>query len=401
MKKIIIYKITSLLLLCLAISGCTEQYVLQTDTYESALVVEATMTNEMKRQEIKITRTYRLEEHAPQVETGAEVTVTDSDGNLYHFVEEEGLYVSENTFQAVPGKTYRLNIDTADGKSYTSTNETLTPVNEMQNVVPTVQSKNGQRGVGIVVSAFDPTGNSKYYRYEYEETYKIISPVWDDERTILLPFETGQQHQGIGIIPRVGETQTCYGTKASDDIIQTTTTGLGEDRVNFAVRFISNQNYIITHRYSILVRQYVQNLAAYTFYKTLKELSGSESILSQNQPGFFYGNLKSSDNPNEKVIGFFEVASVSSRRVFFNYADLFPGEPEPPYFEDCTIKEFKNCFNQNDPECKGAALISVIGGNDLLYVDSDSNQTYFFMVRPACGDCTTFASNIRPSFWTD
>jgi hypothetical protein len=399
MKKPSIY--TIVLLLFGMVSGCTEQYALQTNTYENALVVEATMTNELKKQHIKITRTYRLEENAPQVETNAEVNVTDSDGNQYHFEEENGLYVSQNEFAAIPGKTYRLNIVTSDGKSYNSTNETLTPVNAMESVVPTVQYKNGEKGVGIVVNAYDATANSKYYRYEYEETYKIISPVWDDERTILLPFEAGQQHQGIGIIPRVGETQTCYGTKNSDDIIQTSTNDLGEDRVKFTMRFISNQNYIITHRYSILVRQYVQNLAAYSYYKTLKELSGSESILSQNQPGFFYGNMKSSDNPNEKVIGFFEVASVSSKRIFFNYADLFPGEPLPPYFEDCKVREFKNCFNQNDPECKGAALISVIGSNDLLYVDSDSNQAYFFMVKPACGDCTTFASNIRPSFWTD
>jgi hypothetical protein len=399
MKKFLIHTII-LLLLCVT-SGCTEQYVMQTNTFESALVVEATMTNELKKQEIKITRTYRLEENVPEVESNAEVNVSDNDGNQYHFAEENGLYVSENEFQAVAGKTYRLTIVTSEGKSYSSTVETLTPVNEMQTVIPKVQTNNGDRGVAIMVNSFDPTSQSKYYRYEYEETYKIIAPAWDDDRAILLPFEPGDEHQGIAVIPRVGETQTCYATKKSDDIIQATTTELAEDRVNFPVRFISNKNYIITHRYSILVRQYVQNLAAYTFYKTMKQLSGSESILSQNQPGFFYGNMKSTDNPNEKVIGFFEVASVSSKRIFFNYVDLFPGEPLPPYVADCKIREFKNCFNPFDPDCKGAALISVIGSNDLVYVDSDSQQAYFFMVNPPCGDCTTFASNVRPAFWTD
>jgi hypothetical protein len=57
----------------------------------------------------------------------------------------------------------------------------------------------------------------------------------------------------------------------------------------------------------------------------LKELSGSDGILSQNQPGFFFGNIKSVENPNEKVIGYFEVSSVSSQRIFFNYEDVFPG----------------------------------------------------------------------------
>jgi uncharacterized protein DUF4249 len=388
------------LLLLFAMGSCTEQYVMQSDTFESALVVEATLTNEMKNQQVRITRTYRLEEKAPTIEPGAEVTVTDSDGNEYLFEATGGPYVSTTAFQAVPGRTYRLHIITSDGKTYNSQGEELTAENPMQSVVPTVSSKNGDRGVSIIVNSFDPAFNSKYYRYEYEETYKIIAPEWDDERAILVSGAPGEP-QGISIIPRVGESKICYGTANSIDIIQTSTTGLNQDRVNFPVRFLSNKNYIITHRYSILVRQYVQSLAAYTFYKTLKEISGNASILSQNQPGFFYGNVKSADNPNEKVIGFFEVASVSSQRVFFNYADLFPGEPEPPYIVDCRIREFKNCFNPTDPECKGAALQSVIGSNDLLYVDSDGSMTYFFMVAPPCGDCTRIGSNIRPDFWTE
>ena len=392
-------RITMLFLLpILMLSGCTEQFILQTENFEDAIVVEATLTNELKQQEIKISHTYKLEATTPIIETGAQVYVTDSDGNQYDFEENGDLYQSTLPFKAEPGKAYRLNITTQNGKTYQSSSEVLTTENPMQEVTPTVMQKDGQRGVGIVVNCYDPSNSSKYYRYDYVETYKIIAPQWDNDKTILTQDSNGT---GILIVPRTEETQTCYSTVSSTDIIQTSTNDLSEDRVNFAMRFISNQNYIITHRYSIRVRQYVQSLAAYTFYKTLKESSGSGSILSQNQPGFFYGNMKSVDNPNEKVIGFFEVASVSSQRIFFNYADLFPGEPRPPYFTACDIRQYKYCFDFNDPDCKGAALLSSIGSNSLVYVDSDGNQTYFFMVLPPCGDCTTFSSNIKPSFWID
>ena len=187
------------------------------------------------------------------------------------------------------------------------------------------------------------------------------------------------------------------------DIILTSTNALSEDRVNFPVRFISNQNYIIMHRYSILVRQYIQNLEAYTFYKTLKDLSGTENILSQNQPGFFNGNLKSLDNPNEKVIGFFEVSSVSSKRIFFNYEDLFPNEPKPPYIDECEIRNWVLCFDSTNPDCKGFQLLSSIETNQLLYFDHYlyTNGIYkvYKMVPPPCGDCTSFSSNLIPSFW--
>lgn len=401
MKKTIPYIIPLVLFLFFIVTGCTEQYVLQTNTFESAIVVEATLTNELKQQQIKITRTYRLEESGPTIESGAEVNVTDDNGIVYHFEEENGVYLSTTAFEAKPGTVYRLSIITSDGKSYSSSAEKLTTVNPMQSVVPTIQYKNGAKGVGIVINSFDPTATSQFYRYEYEETYKIIAPEWDDERAILAPFVPGER-QGILVIPREGETRTCYTTKNSDDIIQTTTNSQGEDRVNYAVRFISSKDPIITHRYSILVRQYVQNLAAYTFYKTLKELSGSESILSQNQPGFFYGNVRSTDNPNEKVVGFFEVASVSSQRIFFNFTDLFPQDPLPPYFTDCKVKEYLYCFDQQfNPNCKGAALNSIVASGSMVYVDSDFQQTIFFMVAPPCGDCTRISSNIKPSFWID
>jgi hypothetical protein len=125
----------------------------------------------------------------------------------------------------------------------------------------------------------------------------------------------------IALVPSPLDIQICYGSKKSVDIIQTSTTNLQEDRVNFPVRFISDQSYIISHRYSILVRQYVQSIEAFTFYKTLKEISSSSSVLSPKQPGFVNGNIKCVTDTESKVIGFFDVSSVSSKRMFFNYAD--------------------------------------------------------------------------------
>lgn len=386
------------MLLFLALTGCTEQYVLQTNTFESAIVVEATITNEFKKQRIKITRTYRLEENYPTNVTDAEVSVTDSDGKEYVFEEAAGSYVSISEFAAIPGKTYRLNIVTNDGKTYNSTAESLTTINPIEAIVPKVQTKNGTRGVFIYVNSQDPQNTSKYYRYEYEETYKIIAPKWNSDKAITVPGETPSDHREIVLQPRGSEeTRICYSSERSNGIIQTTTSSQNEDRIDFPVRFISEKNAIISNRYSILVRQYIQNLASYTFYKTLKEISGSENILSQTQPGFFYGNMKSIDNPNEKVIGFFEVSSVSSKRIFFNYEDLFPGQQLPPYFTDCTVKEFKFCFASGVSECKGNELLSAINANTLLYYGNINDR--YFMVVPMCGDCTTFSSNTVPSFW--
>jgi hypothetical protein len=52
-----------------------------------------------------------------------------------------------------------------------------------------------------------------------------------------------------------------FHNKKSDKIILTSTNDLSEDRVIFPVRFIKDSDYTIANRYSILVKQYVQNLA--------------------------------------------------------------------------------------------------------------------------------------------
>ena len=397
MQALSLNRVLILLLFSMAMLGCTEQYVLQTNTFEDALVIEATITNELKTQQIKISRTYRFEEDAPTFESGAQVYVTDDLDTQYDFEESNGIYTSTSQFQALPDRSYRLNIITAQGKTYRSDGQILTPSNDLQSVVASVKTKNGQRGVAITANSFNPDATSQFYRYEYEETYKIKTPNWDS--SIATVVDSSPNDTIVLVTRDDTEIRTCYSTDTSYDIIQTSTVGLSEDRVNFDFRFISDQNAIISHRYSVLVRQYVQNLEAYTFYKTMKELSSSGSILSQNQPGFFYGNIKSQDNPDEKVLGFFEVASVSSRRIFFNYVDLFPGEDIPPYFVDCASKIFKFCFVSADPECRGNQLLSVVRGQDLLYFDLQG--LYYSMVLPPCGDCTTFSSNIVPSFWTE
>jgi hypothetical protein len=398
----LLYKAAALLLFCLSIIGCTEQYVFQTNsTFESIPVVQANITNELKKQEIKITKSYRLEENGPTFEKGAIVYVTDSENNSYEFEQEDfsGLYVSKNPFQAVPGRSYQLNITTTDGKSYSSSSETLTAVNGI-NVEPKIETIDGNKGVQIVVSSYDPNAKSKFYRYEYEETYKIISPYWTPNKLIVDPNDHSQMPNFLRV-PRNKETRICYSTKKSDDIILLNTVGLSEDRINLPIRFIDIKNPIIGERYSILVRQYVQNLESYTFYKTLKSLSTSTSLFSQVQPGFNYGNLKSTSDPNEKIIGYFEVSSISSKRIFFNFRDIFTTEANfPPFFVDCTPVELANCWVK---DCAGYTILALVRSavpEFVYYSDRDNLSTIIFVPSP-CGDCTSFSSNIKPLFWID
>ena len=396
-------KIFSFILLIL-LFGCTEPYLLQTSNFEEALVVEATITNEFKKQQIKISKTYRLEENGPVFVENADVTIEDNLGNIYHFIEGDEVYESENEFEAIAGRKYNLKI-VANGKVYTSTQENLTKVNPIENVEVRDLTISGVRGAEIKVKSFDPTNSSKFYRYEFEETYKVIAPKWVPYTVTVDPIT-----KDLIYTPRTYEARTCYSTVKSNELLLHSTTNLSEDRVDFMVRFIPVVNPIIMHRYSILVKQYIQNLEAYTYYNTLKTISGTDGILSQNQPGFFSGNITCTNNPNEKVVGFFDVSSVSSQRIFFNFEDVFPDTIQPDYFVDC----WDNCVEPIEFWCPGTYnycfgfnAINMCTGNvvetflnmtpqrELYY----SGVTTVRLVPQQCGDCTFISSNVVPPFW--
>lgn len=391
MKNKKLKNIVLLVVLAVICNSCTETFPLLTNTYEEALVIEATITNELKTQEIKLTKTAKFEDEKYTPESGAEVFITDDSGNKYAFKDDVDRYISETEFQAVPERKYQLHITTKDGRIFESSPEMLSAINPMQDVKAGVEKKDDLRGVGIRVSSFDPSHKSNYYRYEYEETYKIVTPKWVTTKAIL--DEKGE----IIFVENSTSTKVCYGSKKSADLLLANTNNLSEDSVDFLVRFLSNQDYIITTRYSILVKQYIESLNAYTYYKTLKQITDSGEILSPTQPGVLLGNIKSVNNPNTKIIGYFDVASVSTKRIYFNYTDFFLGEAPPPYVTDCN----EYCYDDIPDPYPCTHMGSISEDLQFGFINFFLQGEHSYWVNAPCGDCTTFASNIKPPFWTD
>ena len=379
--------------------SCVDPFEPSAKIFEDLLVVEAIVTDEFKKQSIILTRSYKFETELPVMETGAMVVVMDNLGNDFQFEETEvGKYVSQNPFKIEGDKEYTLLIVTADGKSYRSTPERLQQPVGIDNVYANrIKDDLGTDGMAISIDNSDNTGLAKYFRYEYEETYKIIAPFWlaydfkivglasVNEMTRVYDFDV-DTGEAVIIAPKDEEERVCYTTNRSNKIILGTTNGLDENRlVNFKIRFIESENYIISHRYSILVKQFVISPDAYNYYRKLRDIASSESLLSQNQYGFLVGNMVSQSNPDEKIIGFFEVSSVSTSRLFFNYKDYYPTESLPPYIN----------------ECRPILSISLIDQVRADLVHFNDRPGELIVIPRECGDCTALGSNVKPEFWID
>jgi hypothetical protein len=387
--------------------SCTEPYALQTENYESAIVIEATLTDEFKHQEIKLSRTYKLEEDGPDMETGAVVFVTDSNGNQYNYSENNGKYISQDEFKALPDVAYQLHVVTSDGKTYASTPEKITSSASIEAVTPHVTTnRDGDEGIQMTVTTNRASNNIEYYRFTYAETNKIIAPKWIPEKAVVTfyPQPSPDPIGDFDMVPWPYEAKTCFTTEDSNEIFLQNTAIQTGNTLLYPIRFIGKKDYKIANRYSINVTLYDLSLAAYNYYDALKKNSTQGSPFSQNQTGFYSGNIKNMNNPKEKVIGFFDVSHVSHKRIFFNFEDIFPGEPKPEYPYECIDDvdlPYCFCFSHGCPVCEGNYILYALRDKNKLVLKVIGDKQFVTLTSIRCGDCTTFSSNIRPPFWVD
>ncbi|MGD1945187.1 MAG: DUF4249 family protein, partial [Croceivirga sp.] len=313
------------------------------------------------------------------------------------------------------GVEYQLEVVSGGGIAYASETVNLPDASRITNVyAERVTTDLGEEGIQIYVDSEPLSGAPSNYRYTYEETYKIVAPNWNGDDFVLtnydpcaLPVPT----YDLEIVPRTVQNRVCYATVSSNTIIQGTSLN-GSNRVKgFPVRFISKDNYVTSHRYSILVKQHVQRSEAYGFYETLKELSQSENVFSQVQPGPLEANIKRMDGTDETVLGYVDITSVSEQRIYLEYADFFPGEELPPYpfpcFEESAPESHVSyCFTGLVANTCPPSTIERIDAGIITYTGINNNNIgvcpgpYTFIAR-ICGDCTLLGQNEPPSFWEE
>ena len=418
-----VYKLV-LVSFVLVLQGCVEEVKIETENFESILVIEATITNEDKNQIVKLSRSYMLEEEGPSNEINANVTVQGQNGEIYQFQEVlDGVYESTQAFAAMPNYDYVLKITTSDGRQYQSNTSQFSNTTEIGELyVERGIDSEGEEGVFILVDTQDSSLDSRYYRYEYEETYKIVAPRYapydlhiENDDFVYTPDDlAGLQGQQlidffVSRSLRPEQEYICYNTIASNEILLLDASDFVDNNIMaHSVNFLNRNNSKIMHRYSILVKQYVQSLEGYLFYEALSSFSNSESVFSQVQAGFVQGNISSLTNANEKVLGFFEVVPVDSERMFFNFADLFPDEELPPYFVNCE-GVFTPALYTTDM-ITGDIVDSPLQfyvSRDYQYYENNHDDNGFVvtapynLVLPECGDCTFLGDNQAPDFWIE
>lgn len=157
------YYITAIFIAMIATS-CQKVIDLKLRNVIGKLVIEGNITNDSGRQTVKLSQnvSFTNTNTYPPV-SGATVTVTDSQGNIFRFIEHApGTYTSVLT--GVPDNTYTLQVATG-GQTYTAASKMPQPVQiDSITAQPTAFGANKNRR-DILVYFQDPPTVANQYRF--------------------------------------------------------------------------------------------------------------------------------------------------------------------------------------------------------------------------------------------
>jgi len=362
----------------LSFSGCISQFIPQTTEDKDILVVEGLVTNQAGNSKIKLTKSQPLGgSGSAKTLSGCNVYVTDDFGNTAYFTEvDPGTYLPDNSFHGNVGMKYILHISipgSAKGQNFESLPMVMKPVPSIDSIyyehkIITQDKSLGVTGEGceIYLDTHDTSGDCKYYRWEYAETWEFM-----------LPYTVPNYR--------------CWVSNNSDVINIKSTANLAENKVKkYALNYIPNTNDRLRVKYSILVNQYSMNEDEYTYWDKLQSLTQQVGGLYDIIPSSVPSNVFCKDDPDVKVLGYFSVSASTSKRIFIK--DHFVGIMTP-YTNDVCIAD----------TVWGGGPIQSLGTFVWVIVDHPlPPPSYRVTTRTkGCYDCTTRGTNIPPSFWTE
>jgi len=325
---------------------------------------------------ITLSRTQNIGDTGVAVpELNAQVAIEGQGGEIIPLQGQgNGDYLSDPLSLDLSG-SYRLKITTSNGRDYLSD---FVPVKQTVPIDSLTWKQNND--VTVFVNSHDPQNDTRYYRWDYVETWQYSSAlqgIWTVRNDSVILKDVNNQ------------TDSCWRTANSKNIVIGTSLALANDVISEQpVTIIPQNDERISVRYSILVRQYALTKEAYEYRLNLQKNTELMGTIFDPQPLLLISNIHCTTNPNEPVIGFLSASSEQEKRIFISHKEVNNWNFSP-------VTE--NCDLQNTGETD----------YPIFHYPDPSYIPYYFissggtvLVRRSCLECTFWGgTNVRPLFW--
>lgn len=381
--------ISYLYIFCAFLLGCVDPFAVPSSiSSDGILVVEGRIGDEETL--IRLSRTANLDSFSINPEISAIVQIENEQGNVVGQLNEVEAGSYSLAINLPTNENYRIRIQTTNDEVYESNYETLALTPPISDLSLKVDST-GQ--LEILLSTEDPTNNTRYYLWDYAETYEYSAP-----------FTSLLQYDGAEVINRDRNSDDqitlCWRTEFSSDILLQSSVQFEQDIVSERpiVSYTIGETPKFLRAYSILVNQYALTADEFQFWSLLEKNTESLGTLFDPQPSQLITNIQCTSDPQKGVIGYVGASSKTEMRFFVRNEDIpisLRSREVVKFFCEVEIislaqvDELSRLFSDGD----FVPIELVPTGGDIPNV---SYTTRF------CADCREQqgqGTNIRPGFW--
>lgn len=310
--------LTYCLLFFIATTNCVEPYDFKPTDNNAYLVIDGIITqaNEINRVRLTNSTAYGTNTIAKPIEN-AKIKLLNSNNESEYFIEEGDGYYAHYGFSLniQVGETYHIEISIGE-KKYQSIPEKLP-----EPIVPdSVSFKLGYKSeintYGIEVS------------YENIDVF-INTPINVDGEKSYLRWKTNESWSFTEIkCSPLHNPKTCYMTRELNEdkfFIYSSEAITGTYLSNKFVankRILDNVEFIERHYFN--VEQYTITKEAYAFWERAVQIASPSGDIFDLPPAQFSGNVYNVNDKDEVVLGYFEVAGESIKRILLYRDDIHP-----------------------------------------------------------------------------
>lgn len=366
-------------------NGCIESYHPPTSSSNPAyLVVDGFLNSTDKSCKISLTHTVPLSNDAaytPVPELHAAVLIEEEGGgNTFTLVEAAQGDYSASSLNIDDTKKYRIKITTASHNEYVSD---FVPVVKTP-AIDSVSWGPERTGMHILVSTHDPSNSTRYYMWSYVETWNYNAG-FESEYILTGPGATTA-------VLRPTSFYSCFSTQNSNSLLLSSSAKLSSDIISqFPVTLIPWQSPKLSKKYSIIVTQRGLTQSAYDYFEQVKKNTENLGTLFGPLPSTISGNLQSTTNPSEPVIGYFTAGAVDTKRIFIATQDFHRPADAPRIitgYESCAQD---SAFFKNGPINSGELVTPLYEG--LTVIGWTTSPL-------GCVDCRYQGGTLtKPAFW--
>lgn len=268
------------------------------------------------------------------------VQVSDDQGctYLYRYDTLERYYVPDEPFAGIPGVTYELTVE-LDGKLYQSSEQRMPLSRGVDSTyfrireVP-VLSRTGTEARALFMQAITDT--------QIPETVEPLFIRWDIlqvwvQRGIILPSSNFPGWSPVNCFvedPFIGDQLVLYDGRV---------VGPGKLQGQFMAETQLDDSFNTLRGFGIVHQSITEE--AFDYWQKIGELSNRVGSIFETPPAAVPGNIANVNDPDDLVLGFFEVAQVDTTGTFVTPDDLGVFIGEGGNFIDCGAIPFSVLFS--------------------------------------------------------